>query len=384
MLRTLNRKEVDHLPCCFMSFSALRQRVGEDRFELCKAERQMGLDSAVFIPTASRSERPEHPDLRGLPVRFHPDVSTREWRDVVKGDFDFLHKEYITPAGTLSTSVRLSGDWPHSDHIPFVDDYQIPRALKPLITEPEELNALQFMLMPPSEEDRERFRKEAEAAKALAQQHSLILCGGWGIGMDMLNWLCGMQQLMVLTLDNPGFVGDLLEMVRKWNESRMEVVLSAPIDLFLRRAWYEGCDFIVPEFFRHEVLPKLKGEVELVHAQDAKFGYICSTGTKAMLDYYAEAGFDVLIGIDPVQGRQTDLRAIKNGIGDRISLWGGVSGAVTVERGTEKEVREAAREAIDALGPNGFILSPVDNITLDEPQTWRNIAIFIDEWRKHW
>jgi hypothetical protein len=103
-----------------------------------------------------------------------------------------------------------------------------------------------------------------------------------------------------------------------------------------------------------------------------------------MLDYYSEAGFDVLIGIDPVQGRQTDMRAIKDGIGDRISLWGGVSGAVTVEQGTEKEVREAVREAIDALGPDGFILSPVDNITLDETQTWRNIAIFIDEWRKHW
>jgi hypothetical protein len=35
---------------------------------------------------------------------------------------------------TLSTSVRVSEDWTHGDHIPFIDDFQVPRAVKPLIT----------------------------------------------------------------------------------------------------------------------------------------------------------------------------------------------------------------------------------------------------------
>lgn len=35
-------------------------------------------------------------------------------------------------------------------------------------------------------------------------------------------------------------------------------------------------------------------------------------------------------------------------------------------------------------GATGFILSPVDNITEDTPLTWRNVDIFVDEWRKHW
>jgi hypothetical protein len=34
------------------------------------------------------------------------------------------------------------------------------------------------------------------------------------------------------------------------------------------------------------------------------------------------------------------------------------------------------------LGPDGFILSPVDNITVDAPRTWHNIDAFIDEWRR--
>jgi uroporphyrinogen-III decarboxylase len=102
-----------------------------------------------------------------------------------------------------------------------------------------------------------------------------------------------------------------------------------------------------------------------------------------MLEDYLAAGIDVLIGIDPVQGTHTDMRLMKEKIGSRICLWGGVSAAVTVERGSQEEVRAAVREAISSLGPDGFILSPVDNLTVDESKTWENIDIFIDEMRKN-
>jgi len=384
MLRTLDCEQADHIPCCFMSFTALRKRHHEDLYELAKAERELGLDSMLFIPTAPRPQRPEHPDLRGLPVRFHSEIKTKEWREEVSGGFDILHREYSTPGGKLATSVRLSEDWPHGDHIPFVDDYQIPRAEKPLITRPKELEALQCLLTSPHEQDVAQFKKEAEKAHAFVAERGLLLTGGWGVGMDMANWLCGMQDLMILTMRQPGFVTDLLEMIHTWNEQRMEVVLSAPVDLFIRRAWYEGCDFVTPQFYREAILPRLKTEVDLAHECGAKFGYICSSGTKPLLDFYLEAGVDVLIGIDPIQGTHTDMALLKEKLGGRVCLWGGVSGAVTVERGNEEKVRTAVRHAIKTLGPDGFILSPVDNITVDEPRTWQNIDVFIDEWRKHW
>jgi hypothetical protein len=356
----------------------------EDFYAVARAELDMGLDSMLFIPSTPRPERLDHPDLRGLPVRFHPSVTTREWREGVKGDFDLLHKEYNTPAGQLMTSVRLSEDWTHGDHIPFVDDYQIPRALKPLVTEPGELEALQYMLTPPRPEDVARFRQDVETAHAFVAGHDILLAGGWGIGMDMVNWLCGMQSLMVLMLEQPAFVTELLDIVHRWNMQRMEVVLAAPVDLYIRRAWYEGCDFVLPGFYREAILPRLKREVDLAHERGAKFGYICSSGTRPMLDMHREAGFDVLIAVDPIQGTHTDIPLMKEKLSGKVALWGGVSGAVTVEMGSENEVRSAVRRAIGTMGPTGFILSPVDNITVDAPLTWQNIDIFIDEWRKHW
>ncbi len=384
MLRTIALQDADHTPCCFMSFSALRKRHNEDRYAVALAELEMGLDTMLFIPTAPRPERPDHPDLRGLPVRFHPEVKTAEWRDKGSGGRDVLHKETTTPGGTLTTSVRLSEDWPHGDHIPFVDDYQVPRVEKPLITRAEDLDALQYMLLPPNEADVGAFADEVREAQAFAGEYGVLLAGGWGVGMDMANWLCGMQNLMILMIEQPELVTDLLEMIHVWNKERMKVVLSAPVDLYIRRAWYEGCDFVTPRFYRDAILPRLKAEVALAHAYGAKFGYICSSGTRPMLDYHTEAGIDVLIGVDPIQGTYTDMPLMKEKLGGQTCLWGGVSGAVTVEMGTEEEVRTAVRHAIETLGPTGHILSPIDNITVDAPLTWRNIDIFIDEWRRRW
>jgi uroporphyrinogen-III decarboxylase len=380
LLRAIAHQDVDYIPCSFMSFSILRNKHKQDLFESALAELEMGLDPMLFIPTLSRWQRRDHPDLRGLPVRFHPEVKTKTWQD---GDLltGRLFKEYETPAGKLSTCVRLSDDWPHGEFIPFIDDYQIPRADKPLVTSPKDLDALQYLLIPPKEADVQAFGVEASIARSFVDKNGVLLAGGWGVGMDMANWLCGMENLMILMLEQPQFVSQILEIIHQWNMQRMEIILSADIDLYIRRAWYEGCDFVIPKFFQHEVLPRLKAEVALAHERGAKFGYICSSGTKPMLDFYNEAGFDVLIGIDPIQGTYTDMPLMKEKIGERVCLWGGVSAAVTVERGSEAEIRAAVRQALESLGPEGMILSPVDNFTIDEPSTWNNIDIFINEWK---
>jgi hypothetical protein len=200
--------------------------------------------------------------------------------------------------------------------------------------------------------------------------------------MDMANWLCGMENLMVLSVEQPDFVADLIGMIHQWNMRRMEVVLSTPIDIYFRRAWYEGRDFVLPKFYKDVILPSLIAEVNLAHEQGVKFGYICTSGSKPLLDYYVESKIDVLVGVDPVQDPHADLSNLRRRLGGKASLWGGVSAAVTVEMGSEIDIREAVRQAIHDLGPDGFILSPVDNITVDDPRTWQNINYFIDEWQK--
>ena len=81
MHRAFNREDVDHTPCAFMSFTALRKRFDEDLYRLAQAELEMGLDSYLFIPSLPRQQRREHPELRGLPVRPHASLEIRERRE---------------------------------------------------------------------------------------------------------------------------------------------------------------------------------------------------------------------------------------------------------------------------------------------------------------
>ena len=382
MLRALNRQQADHTPCCFMNFRALRERHNNDFYELVKAERAMGLDSELIFPTFAGTRPPEHPVLRGLPIRLHPDVKIREWYEDDPDGWRILHKEYTTPAGPLTTSMRQSDDWPFGDHIPFADDHMVPRAVKPLITEPEDLEAFQYLLIPPAEQDVAKFREEVGQGRAFADEHGVLLTGMMGVGPDMATWLCGMQDLMMLTMEQPGFITDLLEMIHGWNMQRMELVLSAPVDLYIRRAWYEGCDVFTETFFRESILPHLKMETALAHERGAKFGYTCTSGTVPMLDAYLEADLDVLIGIDPLQDRIMDMPRVREKLGGRICLWGGVSTMTVEEETDEQRIRLAVTEAIETLGPDGLILSPMD-ICIDSPRTWHNVDILIDEWRRH-
>jgi len=56
-------------------------------------------------------------------------------------------------------------------------------------------------------------------------------------------------------------------------------------------------------------------------------------------------------GLDPVQGTHTDMPLMKEKLAVKCAVWGGVSAAVTVERGAEEDVRQAVRLALSTLGP---------------------------------
>ena len=159
----------------------------------------------------------------------------------------------------------------------------------------------------------------------------------------------------------------------------MAVLLAAGVDLIIKRAWYENTDFWSPANFRRFLLPIVRADAEQAHEAGARFGYIISSRAMALLEMLVEAGVDVLIGVDP---DEWDLVETKRRLAGRVSLWGGVSGHRAVEQGSPEEVRGQVRRALDSLGPDRFILSPVDNVREDTPLAWDNVRALIGEWRR--
>ena len=108
-----------------------------------------------------------------------------------------------------------------------------------------------------------------------------------------------------------------------------------------------------------------------------------ASGSMPLHDALIDLDIDVLIGPDPVQGQGTDLQRMGEQLRGRICTWGGVNSFITVERGTREGIDIAVREAIEALGPEGFILSPVDNVTDPSDAVWENVLALIESWKKY-
>lgn len=387
LMAAIEGQNAGTVPCSFMIFHALREKC-RDELEFAERQAEMGLDVRVQI--------------EDLAIRFSPEVEVKEWTEADRANSEIrLHRAYVTPAGTLTAVVRKTRDWPFGDHIPLFDDYVTPRSIKYLVEKEEDLPALEYLLATPTDRDIEEFREAAKARKKFADSHGFLLQAGWksgryipsedsntigtdpGIqGIDALMWLCGGTQPLIWGFEKPGFLEELIGTIAEWNRRRLAIHLETGCDLVVRRAWYEGADFWSPAFYRRFILPGLKREIDMAHQAGVKFGYILTSGMMPVADDLVESGIDVIIGLDPVQGKGTVLPDVARELGGKVGLWGGVSGPLTVELGTEDEVREAVESVLNTLGNSGrFILSPVDNVREDTARTWENIKIFIETWK---
>jgi hypothetical protein len=352
-----------------------------DYLEFLQKQIDLGLDTCVQLPPRPPVVVNDHYNLHGLPVSYHPAVEVREWKESVSGEnAPILVKEYHTPGGVLRAEVRQTADWRWGNHVPFLDDYIIPRSRKFLVETDADLEALRYLLVGPTPGEIAAFQEEARPLLAFARENDLLVTGGWGAGVDLVGWIFGLENMVFAIYDRPAFLHRLLDIIAAWNRQRMEVVLNAGIDLFIKRAWYENCDFWSPSRYREFIAPVLQADAALAHARGAKFGYIITSNCMPLLPDIRAAGVDCILGVDP---HCWNLEAAREKTGGQVTLWGGVNGHLTVENGAPEQVRAEVRRAMEALAPGGrFILSPVDNVREDSPTARQNVAALINEWQR--
>ena len=379
LLAALNYEQVNYTPCSFMLYKGLLAN-SHNYIDFLQKQINLGLEPYAMIPPRPPKVINDHYNLHGMLVSYDPAVKIKEWIEHRENEvFPILVKEYNTPAGKLKVEVRQTDDWRCGKHVPLFDDHIIPRTLKYLIGEPNDLDALRYLLRPPTIQEIENVRNESKSVIEFAHKHGLLTLGGWGIGADMLGWIYGFENMVFTAFDQPKFLHAMLHLISEWNRTRMLALLDIGVDLYIKRAWYETCNFWTPKSFTEFLLPILKEEAALAHQYSTKFGYIATDKVTPLLPVLRESGIDVLIGIDP---HTYDLTETKKSLNGKVCLWGGVNGHLTIEMGSEEETRAEVQKAMHELSPGGgFILSPVDNVREDNNQSRQNVAALIDEWK---
>ncbi len=373
-------RPVDHPPLYLRLWS---MGGGEDHFPFewndqvarASALLSLGVDDTLLLePPLGYTENYAVDRVPGL----QSDVSLEPGQ----AEYPILRKIYQTPAGPLSTAVRLSEDWPHGRDIHLFSDFNIPRFVDPPVKTAEDLPRLRYLLGDPSQEQVEAFWREARGLRSDADRLGVALDGGWTALGDSVAWLCGMEPILYWQMDQPALLEDLLDVLLEWELKRVEWLVRAGVDEIVHMAWYEGTDFWTPRNYRRMIRPRLQQLVDRAHKAGIPFRYIITRGWKPLARDLLEMGIDCITGVDPVQDK-IDLAAAKQELGGRVCLMGGMNAAITLAQGSEAQIRRAVDEAMQVLAPGGgFILYPVDNVFCEMP--WERIQIVIDQWKADW
>jgi len=380
MLCAMRRGQADHVPLWNLWRSRNLPFQYVNQVERAEAVLRLGLDDTLLLqPPLNKAEHYAADRAGG--------VSTRVWQESIPGErYPRLVKEYTTPAGPIRQVVQMTEDWPYftpqgSPEVRLFSDHNVSRALEFPVKGEADLAALSCLLCDPSPAQVTEFREEAARLRREADRLGVVLEGGWTALGDCALWLLGTEALLYLQMDQPGLVEALLDTVLRWELRREALLLEAGVEVIVHSAWYETTNFWSPRTYRRMIKPRLQQLIDQAHQAGALFSYIITSAWQPLAADILETGIDSLIGIDPVQDK-VDLTAVKQRLGGKICLWGGINGALTLGHAAPAEVARATQEAIETLAPGGgFVLYPVDQLVKETP--WENVEAMIASWRKY-
>jgi len=366
LLTTLDHEEPDRVPVMFWGTIAPLQHLWTDRFERVLKLRELGVDDQMTV---------------GGPWTYHPDVTTQVTRDDSFPDHPRLTKVVDTPEGALRLTVKKTPDYPW-DNPPLVGDHNWSRATEFLVKGPEDLSKLRYVFHDPVKTDLTSFREKARQVKEFCAREQVLVNGHAASPSNYAMSLVGAGNMMMHSVDNRGFIEELLDIIHEWSKRRLEIVLEEKVDTVQFSGIYESTAFWSPEDFGELFRPRVKEYADMAHQAGARFHYFSDAQIMGQLETFRDMGVDALSYLNPPPMGDADLAEIKRRVGDSICLWGGISAPLTIEQGTAEEVRDAVVCAIRNAAPGGgFILATADAIMKESAHD--NMMTMIDTCREH-
>lgn len=348
----------------------------EDEFKRAEAWLSLDIDSMLDV---------------SVPWSCDPTVAIRDsllQPGAPGGDsrYPVMVRDYETPSGTLRHAVKRTGDegpgWPPQPNcVPIIEDYNVARAVKHAIANPNDVPIIKHLFAPPDNAQRRWFADRMAAVKAFADKQGLFTEAWSAFGMDAAVWFCGSEGAVMMAMDAPKAFGQLMDIIAETDYARTELAASTDgVDMVCQRGWYSSTDFWSPSCFDQFVYPHLTEMTALAHRYGKKFAYTVTSGVATLGPRLVNAGVDLICFVDPLIDR-LPMEKARELFGDRITVAGGIN-ALNLASGDPQKIHDEVRRALEILGPtNRFILQPTDALFPDTP--WEGVEQMIQAWKEH-
>jgi len=351
ILCALNRQEPDRVPIAMRGLEPLCH-LWRNPFERALMLRdRFGIDDFLY----ARKAWPYGREVR----------EERRWETGAEGK-PILSTTYRTPAGPLTLRVVMTEDY-NVDRVHLAADQLMPRSVERLIKDRDDLPRLQYLLADPAEckipDWDETVRRYVEFGRREGFPVGVYIESFSGTPMKLV----GPTELVMLAVENDPLVDEILDLFTDYCLKWIDYAARFGPDIVYHSGYLESTDFWSPELFRRYFAPRQKLLAERAHAHRMKYVNYITTGLDALTEEFRGLGIDCLYGWDPVPPGDADMRRLKCVLGGEMAFWGGISPTMTVERGTEEDVRSAVREAISTMAPGGgYILCTGGSVYFEE------------------
>jgi uroporphyrinogen decarboxylase len=306
-----------------------------------------------------------------LPLLPPTETEAEEWRTETEvlpsTEYRMTRVRTITPSGTLTATY---GSNEHTSWL-----------LECPIKEKRDIEILAKHL-PTPRCDVEVVKRESEEVGESALVRGCIpaLPGQSGCWQDAA-YLYGVERLILEAYDDPGWVGELLGILRDRKLGFCETLHGAPFDVLEHGGGDASSTVISPDIFDRFVAPFDEPIIAAAHAAGQKVVYHTCGGMMPFLERLADMGPDAIETLTPpAMGGDADLAEAKRRVGDRVALIGGWDQHTFFVNTTEEATRAEVRRCFEAAGEGGgFILCPSDHFFDADPKL---IAAWADEARK--
>jgi hypothetical protein len=177
-----------------------------------------------------------------------------------------------------------------------------------------------------------------------------------GVGLDDVRHLLGLELFSYIYADDPGLISEALEAMTVRNITECHAIADtelSPAVLTYGDIAYKLRLIHSPQYLRAEFFPRLKRLNDAWHEHGFKCLFHSDGYLMDVMDDLIEAGIDGLNPIETVAGMS--LRDVREKVGHRLFLAGGIDMSQLLSNGTVDEVRRVCRQAVRDAYP-GYLM----------------------------
>jgi len=214
-----------------------------------------------------------------------------------------------------------------------------------------------------------------ELAKQRFQDN--IACFWMMRGTFVRSWrVAGMENVMLKMFDDPQFYHDLATMIMEYNLASLDIITKLGVDVVIVEDDIADKNFplIAPEQFKEFIWPYNVRIVEEAHKRGLKVMRHSDGNLWPLMDFLLKAKYDGLNPLEPQAGM--DLKKVKDYCGDKLCLVGNIDSIELLPNGTEDQVKQSVKQAIEDAGEGGGLIISSSNSLHQDVKPENCIAMF--------